>query len=314
MNILNICRDDWANFAYDNMLSLRAAGLHCDAVKLNRHVMGYKYQCNISNLPAIIKLMANYEIIQFFHDDVVFFQNLIPGFANKKIIVYHTTTFYRTNSARVNAVMDQFAWKTVNAMPEFMAMGAKNSIYMVGGVNVDKLEPKFKLNGSPTTFCHYPSNPIVKGTEKIVDMIKKHFGDNKFLPAWFEYSTNIVDAYEQIERVKPNDVYIEMFTRLDAAGNKYGNFGITALECAALGKIIITNCLDVNVYEKYYGNICLAICNTEIDFVFKINQLLNCSPTEINFLQSAAREWVESKHGHTATGNYFTKTILNGKT
>ena len=73
---------------------------------------------------------------------------------------------------------------------------------------------------------HFPSKPAVKGSDKIVEAMKNVKGNFEF-----RYSDKRVSWEEQIKRMSECDIYVERFT-------KDSGFGITALEAAALGKIV----------------------------------------------------------------------------
>ena len=75
MKILSIAQDDHANFMYENMKALRSVGLHCDSMKLQHHPF-YEEQSPVSSLPSIFAVIENYDVIQFFHDNINLFNLL----------------------------------------------------------------------------------------------------------------------------------------------------------------------------------------------------------------------------------------------
>lgn len=303
MNVLNLSQSDWAKFQYDNMLALRSVGVHCDSVTASKHQF-YKEQSEV--IPDLVQLMeriGEYDVIQFFHDNVSLFNCILPALKNKKVISYHTSSEYRKNHKYINAVMNPVVYRSVNAMPEFMGLGAKNPVYMVGAVDVDKLCPQERFPG-PCWFGHYPSNPEVKGTQKIVDVMDK-------LNCVFMHSTKLLPYDQQIERMRGCDVYIEMLTEKDGNGIPYGNFGITALEAAALGKVVITQLKHPEVYNEAYGFCGLNIANSAEKLKRMVESLDNYSDDYLKGQQQVTREWVVKNHSYKATGEYFLRNVLS---
>lgn len=313
MKILNISASDWSNFAYDNMLALRSVGLNCDSVVTSPHQF-YETQSKHLHTSVIGKMISDYDVIQFFHDNVNLFGILASAMKGKKIIAYHTSSEYRKNSAYINSVMNPLIYKSVNAMPEFMALGSHNPIYMVGAVDTDKLVPSERQTDSEAVFAHYPSNPIVKGTDKIIETVSK-------LPVIFKHSVSLVPYADQLKRISECDVYIEMLTEKDANGMPYGNFGITALEAAALGKVVITGLKDKDskdeklisryIYDSAYGFCGLNIANTANKLKRTIESLSNYSGDYLKGQQQITREWVVKNHSYKATGEYYLRNVLS---
>ena len=99
-----------------------------------------------------------------------------------------------------------------------------------------------------------------------------------------------------------------MFTEKDGLGSPYGNFGITALEAAAMGKPVITNCKDLEVYNKHYGDAFFISANSENEFLQVVNELTKKSIAKI--ISHSTRNLVVKNHSYIATGNYFKNHII----
>lgn len=301
MKIINVSHTDWARFQWDNMNALRSVGIHCDSITLCRHEFYQEQSEIVSDTKEIIRRIADYDVIQFFHDNLNLFDLLVPAMIGKKIIVYHTSSFYRANADRVNANMNPYVYKIVNAMPEFMGMGARNEVYMVGAVDTDRIKPGGWVPNERPVFAHYPSNANVKGTAKIVELMSR-------TPANFLYSTDIVGYQDQLARMNMCDVYIEMFTDKDGLGSAYGDFGITALEAAAMGKVVMTNSKHHSTYFEAYSIPFFWMFNSEAGFLDSI-RMLNTGYHSKEGAQEA-RELVVKNHSYKATGDYFLKNVL----
>jgi len=306
MKVLNISQDDWANFAYDNSMALRSVGVEADSVKRNPHVWGYDKESVVQDINQTRESIRQYDVIQFFHDSLDLFNEIKDVCADKRLVVYHTSSYYRKNYASIDHIMNIYADKVVCAMPEFMGLcNNRNVIYMVGAVDTDRLSPSSRTF-QHTKFAHYPSNPEVKGTSQINQMMLE-----MGLMQRFKSSLKAVQYKRHLRRFNDScNVYIELFSMRDSNGSPYGNFGISALEAASMGKIVVTNCLGIEVYEKHYGSIKLLIANDKEKFINTIQYLNGLSINEIEGLQKESREWIVKTHGYKASGEYMLKHIL----
>ena len=89
---------------------------------------------------------------------------------------------------------------------------------------------------------------------------------------------------------------------LEQKGLRYGEWGMTALEAASLGKIVVTNFLSIDRYKKEYGECPLVICNTEGEFERRLHELSEMNKDDILKLKKETRKWVEEKHSLKAVG------------
>lgn len=300
MKILNICQDDFANFAYDNMRALRSVGLDCDCIKLQSHSF-YKEQAEVTDLNGVKSLIKNYDIIQFFHDNIGLYREIAVHCLGKRIIAYHTSSVYRRDHTRINAEFDKWNVSTrVACMPEFVAM-RPGSIYCVGAVDTDAIQSR--NFDRVYKFAHFPSNPTVKGSQNVYNVLNE-------LGVSFSYNTDIIPHKEQLSRIEDCEIYIEMCTTQDGLGSPYGNFGITALEAAALGKIVITQCKDIDVYLKAYGDCALELISGPEKLKRTITAWDNYNGDHLKGQQKAVRNWVVKHHSLKATGEYIKKNIL----
>lgn len=306
MKVLNICCDDYANFSHDNANSLRSVGIDCIDIKVNKHVFGYLSESTIASEGLIKLSIKQANIVQIFHSDY----SLVKYCAGKKIVVYHTGTRYRQNPEKYNALFNPIVERSFIALGEFAGLGAKNEEYLVGAIAIeDKPLEVVTKNKGKLIFAHYPSNPIVKGTDKINAAVFEAMKSNSFV---YHSEVSKVTHAENIERMKLCDIYIELYA-YEQGGKPYGSWGITALEAAALGKVVITNHLTVDVYKKTYG-IKPALILIEEQFNELSGAIANVclhSPIEVVEMQQNAQNWVKNNHSYSATGLRL-KTILDG--
>lgn len=299
VKVLNISSNDWANYSHANMVSLRSVGVQADGLKIHPHSFGYENQIPLATSQQIRAKIPNYDIIQIFNSDILMLQ-LVKGFKGK-VLVYHTGTSYREKPQELNNYFNPVVWKTCIAHGEFAGKGAKNEVYIDRAVDTDKIKPVYNNLRKPYKFLHCPSSDKVKGTKAISRMMEE-CGAN------FRYDTNKLKHSQSLERMKDCDIYVELFSP-EVNGKKYGHFGITAIEAAAMCKVVVTQNLSKEVYQKYYGDSPLILAEDESDFKEKIKWLMNLDPKALRELQHAHRKWAVEKHSYKAMGNKL-KRIL----
>jgi hypothetical protein len=250
----------------------------------------------------IIQEMKKYDVIQYFFKKALW-PVLRPHLNGHKLIVYYASSDFRDNKEEYLREFNRVAHKSVIALGEFANLGAKNEVYVVGAVDTDKLKPIRQTVRKPYRFGHYPSNPDIKGTPTIQRVV------NRIGHLNFRCETNRVDFAEQQARMQWCDIYIELFNPV-LRGNKYGSFGISALEAAAMGKIVITQNLSAHIYKQNYGECPLILVEDEDDLQFKIELINSMRPSEIMWLQNKTREWVVRNHSYQATGMRILNHVL----
>lgn len=302
MKVLNISSNDWANYSYSNMTALRAVGVHADGLKIHPHGFGYEQQHPLATRQQIAEAIPKYDIVQIFNSDVLMLE-LTRGFKGK-LLVYHTGTGYREKPKEHNERFNPVVWKTCIAHGEFAGQGAKNEVYIDRAVDTDKIKPVYNNLEKPYKFLHCPSSAKVKGTQAIQRMMEE-------VGANFKADTRILSHDESIERMKDCDIYVELFSP-EVNGKKYGHFGVTAIEAAAMCKVVVTQNLSVDVYEKNYGSCPLILAKDEDDFKAKIKWLMNLEPLELRELQHAHRKWAVEKHSFKAMGEKLKRILEIG--
>lgn len=287
MKVLNICYEDHANFSYDNSIALRSVGVECDSVKTRSHPFNYAKQSDVKTMDEIQAMVEQYDVVQIMHS------SLLPFKITKPHVVWHTGTIYRMGFSSLNAVFKGV--KPIIALGEFAAL-CPEAEYVVGAVDVDKYKPTFRHGNQ---FAHFPSDPLVKGSSYITTMCSQE---------GVELNTSLerVDYSAQIERMDNCDIYIELFALVQFA-RPYGSWGITALEAAAMGKVVMTCHTTQHVYERVYGESELVISNDEQQFRANLREWKN-SPDVIG-KKVATRLWVERNHSYKATGERVKKIL-----
>jgi hypothetical protein len=299
--VLNLSYDDYANFAYDNSKALISVGIDAVSLKRIKHPFGYAEESRVAMKDDIIKHIKRADIIQLFHTDSTWLDFAYE--LGKRIVVYHTGTGYQQNPDHCNKIFNDKVERCFTDQCEFIGLGMKNETYIATAVDTNKFRPDKRWILPPYHIAHYPSNPVVKGSEKIAEMISKLKNPYEYL-----YSDTKVNHREQMDRMSRCDIYIELFN-LKQHDKDYGCFGVTAFEAAALGKIVFTNNIRPDVYESVYGPSPFWIANTEDHFIKTLDFMLAQDKYVIANYGKEARHIMEQNHSYEATGNYLKKCL-----
>lgn len=290
MKIAALCNDDYANFMFCQVVAMKRAGLDIDGYKLQRSVFGYTSQCKITRPGLIRNIRADIFIIFHSHMEVLPYINCSN---NPRIVVVHTGTRFRKNADRL--AFECSSYHNVIALPEF-AEHLPNADYIVGCID-DTLIQQHPVSGN--SFGHFPSNPIVKGTETI-RRVAKMAKVNVFI------DTNRLPNDEHLKRIASFDIIVEMHNPIQD-GYAYGSFGMQALEAAAMGRVVITNNVNgMELYQRTYGDCELEIANTEQELFRK---LTHWKHADTNSKSERVVAWYREKHSMSATGRRWAEVL-----
>lgn len=305
LKVVNVCMDDYANYAYDNAMALRSVGIDAKCVKTMRHPFGYKDQGMVLSQDGIQQAIKEADIVQFMHSDHRFLT--YAKSLKKRIFVYHTGTGYRTNPANCNKIFNDSVEAAFTDQTEFIGTGMKGEQYVATAIDIKSYQQTFGVPHNPIRIGHYPSNAEVKGTSKIIEMM------SKVKARKFEllFSTTRVNHIMQRNRMQRCEIYIELF-KPELKGKPYGCYGVTAFEAAAMGKVVVTNNIRPHVYARAYGDCPFVIANDEPTFIKEMERLINSHPLTILQLQKETFNWLREKHSYEATGKRL-KVLLDIK-
>ena len=278
------CFDDYSNFMYQLEQALLSIGVNAKGFKLVNHPFGYPNQCELIHPDLMNDAIKDFDIVIACH-------SFISPLIHSKVIPYHTGTAFRQNPDYYNELFKESPFSLI-ALPEFN-LTAKNPKYLVGCVDTDSIKPTKQIN-EVLTFGHFPPNHLVKGTSTI-NKVLNETGVN------YISDSNLVSYSENLKRLDSCDIIIELFA--DGQGGKpYGSFGMTALEAAALGKIVITqNNSGQELYNDTYGFCPLNFVKDENKLISTIKTLDNYQGEYIKGQQDQTREWVVKNHSYKAT-------------
>lgn len=306
MKVLSISYDDHSNFMFNNCQALQSVGISAFSVKRVKHAFGYKEESKVVSTREIERLIQKYDIIQLFHSDATWLDYAFN--LGKRVVVYHTGTAYRMNPDHVNSLFNDKVERSFTDQCEFIGLGMKNETYIATAIDTDKIKAPILSQFPIPLFAHYPSNPGTKGTDKIREMLEYVFEGDSTGDECFDIQIDKLPHEQQLERMRNCFCYIELFAPTQNS-RPYGCFGVTAFEAAALGRMVITNNIRPDVYERVYGPCKLIIANTEREFISTIMNIMDEDPVDLYGKMQRTRDWVVRNHSFQATGMYLKKCL-----
>ena len=326
MKVLMLTWADWANTGWRFSKCLETLGIDVTFYKGVKHHFDYPEQgklrggmyhriasvpCTISDL-SLKKEANEADVVHFIASTFVVTGADLWG---KKAVVQHGGSTYRKNSPVYNEFFNQFIDATVIQSPDLLSLGAKNPTLIYYPVDTDFIKPKFKKVKDKLRIGHFPTAPLLKGTQKILPVVTELSNVINYVGIKSTVRDFLIPWKDNLERMGSCDVIIETMNACDPE-IRSGEWGNMALEAASLGKIVITNTLAKDVYEKEYGELPLLIANDPGQLKQRLEELLAMSSQELLDLSHKMRQWAESSHSIQATGkrlwNKIYKSFSNG--
>lgn len=310
MEVLLISSHDWANVGYTLSKCLNLVGVKATMLVKNKHAFNYpEHGIRFRGVNDIKKYAERADIIQFMHSDFV---NTGVDLSKKRVFVFHGGGTYLINHVIKNKIFNPIVECSIIQTGNLFGLGAKNEQWLLPAVDTNKLLPVYN-NNDKLIIGHFPSSAFAKNSEGInmtVNRLKKEYGDR----FEYEFSAKTVPWEEQMARVARCDVYIEACSlSVDVKKYntlvKYGEWGISALEAAALGKIVITHFLSKDKYEKEYGTCGLKTANSLDEIENHIRSILLLNDAELLVSKEETREWVEKFHDYKSVGTRLKDVI-----
>jgi glycosyltransferase involved in cell wall biosynthesis len=330
IDVLLLAKHDWANTGFRFWKCLLSLGLNAIMFKGDKHMFGYPVEAPIhpsltstplAFSPLVVMAPGLESLIESAH--VVHLTGstwplVALDWSERKVVVQHGGTSYRLDpdacNATMDATMDPHASATIIQCPDLLNLGASNEHWIYYPVDTDFIQPDFSAKHPKRLVVgHFPSDPMVKGTETILKVLKKFEGSIEYLGITnFESWEHHIPWEANLERMKPCDIIIETMAPLNH-GKPFGEWGNTALEAAALGKIVITNSQSVELYREEYGvhpQLCIANNGEELEE--RLMELLGSGEAEIGALKEDTRTWAEEHHSIEATAKRLWDLVYRG--
>ena len=328
-DILIITGYDYANSGYRFYQSLKSVGVDVEMIKRKGHKFGYQEQAKIDQTLGRIKaiskspniIIAHHLKEQIKNAKVVWFLGTVcvktgVDLRYKNLAIEHSGSIYRQNIEECNEFFNKIVNVTVFQDADWVGNGAINDEYVVSGIDTNSIQPVYKRHDEKLLVGHFPSSPIGKGTEDILKIIR-NLKKDPVVKNRFKYigipnlsKEHNVSYSENLKRIKKCDIIIEK-CKLKQKGKPTGSWGSTAMECAALGKIVVTQFVRRDVYEREYGELGLQIGNGPDGLQKKLKEVLMSSDKEIQLLKEKSRAWVVKNHSFRSTGNRLMEKVFN---
>ena len=312
-DVLMLTNNDWANSSFRYAKCLEMLGLRVKLLKGREHHCGYPEQgevheaitkggAELSVMISAPELRSLAEEAHVLHFTASTFVDTGVDLRKKNVIVQHGGTMYRMNHQSLNAFFNRFVGTTIIQMPDLLGLGAKNEVWISFPVDTDRLVPQAPATNGGVKIGHFPTNPMVKGMGRILQAVKAPNLCDRFEYVGIQNggSHNLIPWAENLDRMRGCDILIEACS-LRQMGRRYGEWGNTVVEAAALGKVVITNSLSIEQYEREYGKCPLHIANNTAELKMKIEELLDMSRTDLIAEGVKSREWVVRYHSMRAT-------------
>jgi glycosyltransferase involved in cell wall biosynthesis len=318
IDVLLLTQHDWANSVYRLSKCLEMLGLNVVAFKGEKHLFDYPDELPIH--PAIegrppntyhyvphLKAYADQAKALHFCTSTFIDSGVDPF--SKNIVIQHGGTMYRVVHPYLNSFYNHFVDATILQTPDLLGLGADKEILITSSVQADAIKPRYRrIKKDKIVIGHFPRHPKVKGSHRILETLDALLETDLGKKFEYVYSTDTVSWPDNLKRMAKCDVIMET-CRPEQHGRKFGEWGNTALEAAALGKIVITNSLSIDAYIQEYGKPELLIANNKRELESK---LLNVFDWPAEFLaqkKRKTRKWVEDNHSIEATGKRLWKKV-----
>lgn len=301
MDVLFCSINDWANVGALFAKALKTVGV--EAVSAVRYPHEFDYpdkSVKWTNWPVLQTLANQAQVVVMMHS--VLFNRL--NLRGKRVGVFHGGSAYRKNKESIIPSFNRVCDVTLVQTGDLMDDKVRNQVWVMPPVDTESLNSV--LEERPTeklVYAHHPSNPKVKGSGLIVPMLEK-------LGVAFKRDFEILPHTQHINRLRACDVYVETMATRTRDAKPFGSWGMSAMEAAALGKIVITNDLWRKEYEAEFGPCPLLVANTPIELETAVLCLQNSTSSQIVELKAAMREWVVKNHSFKPVGEKLRRVLL----
>lgn len=297
--ILFLSINDWANQGRTMAKAVRAAGrdaMHLTLTPLVFNALDGSDEL-IESMDHLKNAIDDATTIVFMHSNPHFVRLPIDT-GDKKIAVFHGGSQYRNNPVMINQIFNMVVNQSLVQTADLLGLGAKNEKYINNGVDIQSIRETAgdeRPNGKRIVIGYFPSNPATKGYGTVAPILNKIQQD-------YKGKVNIITTASQ----HPWEVNIKFMAKCHividgvqpALGTKYyGEWGVQALEAAALGKVVFSHFRREDIYRKYLGGHCINACNNGMELYDKLTQMLDSSTKQkiIKRGRSAAA-WCERVH------------------
>jgi len=294
MDVLFCSVNDWANVGVLFARALQSVGVDAMSVARYPHPFDYLDKDVLwKSWDELQALADKAKTVVLMHSET--FNKL--RLKNKRVAVFHGGTRYRKGREALNAIFNEFCDVALIQTADLFNSSARNPVWIIPPVDIHALRPKPAASnpGGGLVYAHYPSNPKVKGTEAIMRTMRS-------LNVDFRCETNILPHDRHLRRIADCDVYVEQLALEQPGGYLMGIWSMSALEAAALGKVVIANDLWRREYEEVFGPCPILKANNHVELAEIVKMLQEMPRSEIEDLKVTTRKWVVEKHSFVPVG------------
>jgi hypothetical protein len=306
IDVLFVAIDDWANVGALCAKACRSVGLKSKAVARRIHEFHYPTKPELwRSVEDLQALCDQSRAIVFMHS--TFISAVRLNRETQRVAVFHGGSAYRRRPWKIaQALFDKVDLSFVQDGTLF-GFGGKNETLLIPPVDDEYFVPRYSplhTLANRIVVGNYPRATghgyVMKGARVVVNAVRPHVLNGSCI---FKQSTTVVPWIQQLSRVNEVDVYVEKM------GLEVREWGLAALEAAALGKVVVTNCEHPEEYEKVYGKTPFIIANSPDELRERVGEIVALPPAKIRKLQEETRTWVIRNHGMEATGYYLEQAL-----
>jgi len=307
IDILLLAKRDHANAGYLYAEALRSVGINAEAWAVKPSPRGYSHHASLFThlKDEIFPIAEKAKAILFMH---TWKFKGIP-LRDKFVTVFHGGSRYRFAAERMNEEFNPIVDKSIIQTGDLLGLGAKNEVWVLPPIDTKLIKPVNRPSFTPKLrIAHFPHKGYVKGTELIYNTLwklKSAINEDHWS---FVINDSKVSWEDNIARMARCDIYIEAVNPM-LRGRDYGEWGMTALEAAALGKIVVTHFRSHERYREEYGSCPLIVANNKEQLYAELKRLIMMDKDQLIQLQRKTREWVEQKHSFEAVGTRLKEKV-----
>ncbi|GAG24586.1 unnamed protein product, partial [marine sediment metagenome] len=222
------------------------------------------------------KYKKRVDVVIFMHSQLV-----KVNLSGKRVFVHHGGSAYREKHKKLNKIFNPIVKRSIIQTADLLGLGAKNEVWLLPGIDTESIKPVYERH-EKVIIGHFPSKARIKNSKAINKVISRLKGDFEYI-----YSPEGVTWEKQMERMSKCDVYIDgCMPKINK--RRYGEWGMAALEAAALGKVVISHFLS---QDKYKGKCGIKVANSPAEIESHLKALLALTDEELLKEKQATRAW-----------------------
>jgi len=215
---------DYGNVGWGWSNALRSVGHEADAYAVASTNLGNPRRAEQIAMEEVSTISDRYDVSIIMHSQAAF----IPLVNDKPYFVMHGGSKYRQQSGLINGLFKDARAAFIQTA-DLLGLGAHNEhlVYAAADPGIEYRKPTFKA----ARFAHYPSSRF-KGTKEIIETFARcavPLETNSGLHRFESNLNRMASALVYIEHVQPHQ-----------QGKPYGHFGVTAIEAALLGRVVVS--------------------------------------------------------------------------